>query len=457
MAKRNPSPQRRKRAPSARQPKNRSSVRHTRAIQRDRIQRPPSLPLDEQTEQYLTDVIHPATLNQVAHFHRLGLRQRLLTLPVMVALVLTMIWRQIGSVATLVRMLRDEGFLWNAPVPVSEQALSLRLRTFPAALFAGVFQELLPTLRSRWEERERPLAPGIAWARARYTAVLAVDGSTLDALMRKVGLLRDAALHPLAGRITALLDLGSRLPQELWYEENAQAHDQRFWPQILQALRAGTLLVLDAGYTNFRVFLQLTAAQVTFITRAKSNLGVTVERVLLETTHLRDALIWIGEGAERQQVRLIQVLVGGTWYRYLTNGVDPEVLPPLYVVALYRQRWRIEDAFAIVKRLLGLAYLWTGSINGVQLQVWATWILYAVLIDLTDAVAQALNRPFTELSVEMVYRSVYHFTQAYHRGAATDPVAYLAANADWLGIVKRKRKKSPSDAGWPDLTFPSDP
>jgi hypothetical protein len=455
MAKRNPAPQRRKRAPSARQSKNRSSVRHTRAIQRDRIQRPPGTPLDEQTEQYLTDVIHPATLNQLAHFHRLGLRQRLLTLPVMVALVLTMIWRQIGSVATLVRLLRDEGFLWNAPVQVSEQALSQRLRTFPAALFEGVFQELLPALHARWKARQRPLAPAIAWAQARYSAVLAVDGSTLDALMRKVGALRDAAVHPLGGRITALLDLCSRLPHALWYEEDAKAHDQRFWPKILEALRAGTLLILDAGYTNFGVFLQLTHAQVTFIIRAKSNLGVTVARVLLETTHLRDTLIWIGEGADRQQVRLIEVLVGGSWYRYLTNGLDAEILPPLDAIALYRQRWRIEVAFAIVKRLLGLAYFWTGSVNGVQLQVWATWLLYGMLIDLTDAVAEALNRPFTELSVEMVYRSVYHFTQAYHRGAATDPVAYLAENADWLGILKRKRKKSPSTSAWPDLTsFP---
>jgi hypothetical protein len=454
MAKRNPTPQRRKRARSAPQRKNRSSVRHTRAIQRDRIQRPPSVPLDDQVEQYLTEVIHPATLNQIAHFQRLGLRQRVLTLPVMVALVLTMIWRQIASVATLVRMLRDEGFLWNSPVLVSEQALSQRLRVFPAALFLHVFQELLPVMRARWEQRQRPLAPVIAWAQARYAAVLAVDGSTLDALVRKVGLLRQAVVHPLAGRITALLDLGSRLPQDVWYEEDAKAHDQRFWPRIVASLSAGTLLILDAGYTNFGVFLQLGVAQITWITRAKSNLAFRVERVLLSTTQLKDAVVWIGEGAERQQVRLIQVLVGPTWYRYLTNERDAERLPPLYVVALYRQRWRIEDAFAIVKRLLGLAYFWTGSVNGVQLQVWATWLLYAVLLDLTDAVAEALNRPFTELSVEMVYRSVYHFTQAFHRGAATDPIAYLAENAPWLGIIKRTRKKTPSQSGWPELTIP---
>ena len=32
----------------------------------------------------LTEIVHPATLAQVSYFHRLGLRARLLTLPVMV-------------------------------------------------------------------------------------------------------------------------------------------------------------------------------------------------------------------------------------------------------------------------------------------------------------------------------------------------------------------------------------
>ena len=44
-------------------------------------------------------------------------------------------------------------------------------------------------------------------------------------------------------------------------------------------------------------------------------------------------------------------------------------------MALYRQRWRIEDAYAIVKRLLGLAYFWCGAQNAVELQLWATWLL----------------------------------------------------------------------------------
>ena len=107
--------------------------------------------------------------------------------------------------------------------------------------------------------------------------------------------------------------------------------------------------------------------------------------------------------------------------------------------------------------MLGLAYFWIGSINGVQTQVWATWIVYAVLVDLTDAVAEALGQPFRAVSIEMVYRGLYHFTQAYHRGDATDPVVYLAAKAQTLGILKRKRKKRASPAELVYLTIPEDP
>jgi hypothetical protein len=421
-------------------PKKRSSVRHTRAIQRDRSKRPIVTAPDEVVAQHLKDLVHPYTLSQVAHFHDLGLRERTLTLPVMVALVVSMIWRQIGSVSTLLYLLNQEGFLWTAPIQVSEQALSQRLRVFPSVLFRDVFLTLLPTLLARAQARHRPLSRELAWAHEHFVAVLAADGSTLDALIRKVGLLQDLPTTPLAGRMTALLDVCAHLPRQIWYEEDAAAHDQRHWPQILAAVPAGALLIVDLGYTNFALFAQLTLAQITFVTRAKTNLVYHVACVLHHTTHALDQIVWIGLGDTRQQVRLIEVLVGTTWHRYLTNALDPIGLPPAYAVAVYGQRWRIEDAFHAVKRLLGLAYFWVGSVNGVKLQVWATWLLYAVLVDLTDAIAEVLDRPFDALSLEMVYRSLYFFTGAYQRGEATDPIVYLASKADRFGILKHKRK-----------------
>jgi IS4 transposase len=63
---------------------------------------------------------------------------------------------------------------------------------------------------------------------------------------------------------------------------------------------------------------------------------------------------------------LIEIKVGKTSYSYITSVLDPQILPPYAVADLYRRRWRIEEAFHTVKRLLRLSYLWTGSINGVK-------------------------------------------------------------------------------------------
>jgi hypothetical protein len=65
--------------------------------------------------------------------------------------------------------------------------------------------------------------------------------------------------------------------------------------------------------------------------------------------------------------------------------------------------------------LLGLAYFWSGAQNAVEVQVWTSWLLYVVLIDLTDAVAERLNQPFSIISIEMVYRSLYFFTNVCYR------------------------------------------
>ncbi len=433
--------------------KKKSTVRHTRSNRVARSKKPPTPPPDEQTAQRLARIIHPATLAQMDYYRQLGLRERILTLPLMVALVLSLIWRQFASVSEALRVLETEGLLWSAPLKVAQQSLSQRLRVLPAELFERLLHEVLPTMQAHWQQRTRPLPPELQQALQHYSAVLAVDGSTLDGLLRQVGLLREAPEAPLAGRMTALLDVASRLPRQVWYSADATAHDQRWWPQIVQQVPAGALLLFDLGYTNYAYFADLVRQQVTFITRAKSNAAFQVTEVLFQSDRVRDYLISLG--AECLPLRLIELYYEGKWYRYFTSERDPQRLPPAYVVALYWQRWRIEDAYHTIKRLLGLAYFWVGSHNGVRLQLWATWLLYAVLVDLTDELADTLGVPFNDLSLEMVYRSLYFATTASHRGESDDPIAYLAANAALFGLIKRKRK--PSALHLLNLTARGDP
>lgn len=419
-----------------------STVRHTRAIRVAQSKHVPAPPPDPRVTQRLTELVHPATYAQMDYYHRLGLRDRLLNLPVMVALVLSMIWRQIGSACELVRVLTQEGLLWVSPLHVTQQALSLRLLNFPAILFERVLMDILPQVHARWGERTRPLPPEVAWAQERFGRLLIFDASTLDSLLRKLKALRDLPLAPLAGRMAALLYLGSRLPLRIWYDPDPHISDPVV-DRLLNCLCAHDLVVFDRGLLDFDFFDRLTERFIAFITRPHRNTVFQVVQVLQRSATVHDQIIRLGSSAGSSWVhlmRLVAVLYQGRWYRYLTNVLDPAILPAEMVVALYRRRWRVEDAFSVVKRLLGLAYLWVGSENGIQLQVWATWLLYAVLVDLADAVASELDVLFDAISVEMVFRGLYHFTQAYHRSEAVDPVAYLAAHARDLAILKRKRK-----------------
>ncbi|MEH2460806.1 hypothetical protein [Nostoc sp.] len=88
-----------------------------------------------------------------------------------------------------------------------------------------------------------------------------------------------------------------------------------------------------------------------------------------------------------------------------------------------------------------MSYLWTGSINGIKLQIWATWLFYAVLIDVADTVANELEIEAENISIEMLFRSFYHFNHASNRELDHDLIADLTSpkNRD-LGIVKYQPK-----------------
>lgn len=395
-------------------------------------------PSDEVIEGQLTGLLTPLLYNQLAYYRPLGLRCRILGLPLMTAAVLTLLWRQVPSVRELTKMLAREDLLWCTAIKVSQQALSKRFLVFPAELFERVFKDLLPRLRERWLTRQnRPLPAAVAVARQSFEHIWIVDGSTLEALFRKLDSLQDVPIGQLAGKIGTVVDLVTRLPVEIGYREEAPTHDASFMADVLALIRFKTLLIFDRGFYDFTFFADIMAAGSHFITRLKLNASYTVERVLSNTANVRDGLIVLGGG----RLRLVQIKFGPVWYRYLTSVLDPTVLPPMVVADLYRRRWRIEEAFNTVKRLLGLAYLWTGSINGILLQIWATWLFYAVPVDLGDAVADEIGVPFDRISLEMVFRGLYHFSQARAKGQASDPVKYFAApeNQD-LGVVKVLRK-----------------
>src|SRR5262245_20645563 len=62
------------------------------------------------------------------------MRQRLLTLPVLVAITVSLVWRRVPSIAEVQKLLAHEGWLGVAPLRVSPQAIIKRLDVLPAAV-----------------------------------------------------------------------------------------------------------------------------------------------------------------------------------------------------------------------------------------------------------------------------------------------------------------------------------
>lgn len=371
------------------------------------------------------------------------LRARILTLPVMVALIVSLVWRRLGAIAEVQRVIVQDGLLWVSPLQVSEQAIAKRLDTLPASALAAVFSDV----SARLQMQPPPPLPGLEqWAevRARFARIAMVDGSTLEALRKKTQTLQAQPGLVLAGRVMAMVEAFTHRPLWQLYTEEAAANDKRFAAEILAAVPERGLLIFDLGFFSFLWFDDFTDQHKFFVTRFRQKTAYRVTQVLAHTLYYRDELIEVGlyhSNPCRHPLRLVSVLWRGQWYRYLTNVLDPAQLSARHICELYRRRWRIEDAFLITKRVLDLAYLWKASANGVQLQLYATFLFYLVLLTVCQQVAHSLNAPLEQISVEMVFRAFYHYSRALTRGETVDLVTYLVQHAKLLGLVKRQRKR----------------
>ena len=61
--------------------------------------------------EHLTALLTPTIKSQSRHFKELGLRERILTLPLMVAAVLTLLWRDVGPSKRISSIARNRRIL----------------------------------------------------------------------------------------------------------------------------------------------------------------------------------------------------------------------------------------------------------------------------------------------------------------------------------------------------------
>jgi hypothetical protein len=146
-----------------------------------------------------------------------------------------------------------------------------------------------------------------------------------------------------------------------------------------QHWEAGTILLFDRGYIDFRWFNRLTSDGVWFITRVRADMTYSV----LESTEIpqngeviRDEKVRIcGKRRAKRYPGLLRVVTiqkaDGEVFQFLTNNMT---LAAATIAAAYKDRWEIESFFKILKQNLRIKSFLSTSPNAVWTQIWTAVI-----------------------------------------------------------------------------------
>ncbi len=179
------------------------------------------------------------------------------------------------------------------------------------------------------------------FATEQFEQIWIAESSTLEALFGKLDSLQDKPVGTLAGKMASVVDLVTRLPVPIWFEENPRASDTHFETDLLRVLSAKTLLIIDRGFYHFQFWAQLIEAEVDFICPLKAGASYMVEQVFTHGQQVKDQLIVLGikrKNAPQRRLRLVQVRFGSTWYIILLLSLTPNtyrlLLSPTSTVAV---------------------------------------------------------------------------------------------------------------------------
>lgn len=358
--------------------------------------------------------------------------------PVLAASVLWLgfllcVLRSFTSQRSVWRLVACSGFWGRPPIPLTEAAVYQRLARAPVDALQALFTRITSVLRERFAAFKD--TPAAAFA----TDIIALDHSTLDPVLRRLKVLRDAppgALIP--GKLATLFDIRRQLFVHVELEEDAHRNVKVNVSRFLDLLAPGTLLLFDLGYFAFEWFDLLASRGFYYISRLREKTTWVEQHLLIDTvqdqTRLRETLVYLGKyRADRASsaVRLIEITKGSRTWRYITNVLDPRELPAADLVGLYARRWDIEQSFNLLKTHLKLYLLWSARPNVVMLQVYATLIIAQVLLALRTDLAERTKSELREISLPLLIEVVPQIAKN-----GLDPVERLAQCGRQVGIIR---------------------
>jgi hypothetical protein len=208
-----------------------------------------------------------------------------------------------------------------------------------------------------------------------------------------------------AGQISVLFDV--RLQQRVHLDCRPQAGTGCQWSvlTLVEHVQAGALLLFDRGSLSIACVDTLCARGIWWISRPAHQARYHVMHICYQAHGVLDAVVSLGTSSGNRAcspVRLIQFYLHGRCQRYLTNVLDPHVLPLTEVIGLYARRWESELALRASKNHPPLRHEWSAQWAVVQVQVWCYLILARVYHTLQAEAAGQAEDETIEVSLDVL-------------------------------------------------------
>ncbi len=183
-------------------------------------------------------------------------------------------------------------------------------------------------------------------------------------------------------KMHTLLNLQGNIPSFIEITE-AKKHDVKVLDQM--PVEAGAIYIMDRAYLDFERLYQMHCRGGQFIVRAKSNTKLRrlySNKVERQQGVICDQII-VPAGVKTakcypEKLRKVGYhdQVSGKRFNFLTNN---QILSPLTIAELYRNRWQVELFFKWVKQHLRIKTFYGRSENAVKTQIWIAVSVYALV------------------------------------------------------------------------------
>lgn len=206
--------------------------------------------------------------------------------------------------------------------------------------------------------------------------------------------------------ITALVHLLSGVPW-WWRIGKGTASERSHLEAMLSCLPFNSLIVADAGFVSYALYLRVILCGHQMVVRMKSSVQLfTLSKVPMERFQQGRVLWWPEERRYRDHppipARLVRIAgkrnSGDVWL--LTTVLDRHVLSRKQIGKLYRLRWENECFFRSYKRTLGKVKLWGRTIKTVHREVEASLLAVQLLL------AQVLRSGLPQQAVPSLSRAL---------------------------------------------------